>query len=247
MQHNNCLNCDTQLSGRFCSGCGQKADTHRITVRHFLLHDLAHGVWHLDKGIPYTLKQVFTRPGNAARDYIYGKRVRFYNIFYLLLIILGFALLAGNDIEGGILGGEDKTLGTDTNGNFLRLIGKYPKVLFLVMLPLFALSSYTIFRRRRYNYPEHLIIAGFLFVAIFCFLLLAVLLDLSTIPEFIFISELIAYVCLLYPVLVYGQVFYKEYTPAGFIWRMVMVYLLLVFLFTTFMVIVYLAVMYGLL
>lgn len=89
MHSKNCLNCDTPLGGKFCYECGQKSDTHRITARHFIFHDLVHGVWHLDKGLLFTLKETFTRPGYAAMDYINGKRVRYYNIFYLMILVLG--------------------------------------------------------------------------------------------------------------------------------------------------------------
>ncbi|ESU25140.1 hypothetical protein FEDK69T_01070 [Flavobacterium enshiense DK69] len=51
MHHTNCLNCDTSLSGKFCSNCGQKTDTHRITFKHFIMHDVLHGVWHFESDI----------------------------------------------------------------------------------------------------------------------------------------------------------------------------------------------------
>lgn len=73
----NCLNCSTELISTYCHICGQKANTHRITPRHFIMHDIVHGVLHLDKGILFTLKQAFTRPGYAVMDYIAGKRIKF--------------------------------------------------------------------------------------------------------------------------------------------------------------------------
>ena len=44
-------------------------------MKHFVMHDLLHGVWHLEKGILFTLKETIIRPGQAALDYIKGKRV----------------------------------------------------------------------------------------------------------------------------------------------------------------------------
>ena len=35
MTNNKCLNCEKVLVDRFCSGCGQKADTHRISFKNF--------------------------------------------------------------------------------------------------------------------------------------------------------------------------------------------------------------------
>lgn len=87
-----CLNCNRSVENKYCSFCGQKIDTHRLTPRHFFFHDIVHGVWHLDKGIFYTLKQAIIRPGSASLDYILGRRIAFYNIFYLCLILIGINL-----------------------------------------------------------------------------------------------------------------------------------------------------------
>src|SRR5690606_36523782 len=83
-----CLNCQQPASGKYCSNFGQKTDTHRITLKHFLAHDLLHGFWHLDRGILFTVKEAIVRPGKAALDYISGKRVRYYNVFYLSLLLI---------------------------------------------------------------------------------------------------------------------------------------------------------------
>ena len=86
-----CKNCgeNTIGKGKYCHGCGQKSRTHRLTFKHFIEHDIIHGVLHLDRGLPLTLKEIFTRPGGVAMDYIEGKRKKYYNFFYLLLLIIG--------------------------------------------------------------------------------------------------------------------------------------------------------------
>ena len=65
--HPNCLDCGTALTDRFCAHCGQQANTHRITLKHLLLHDLPHSIWHVDKGIAYTFWQMLTRPGPTVQ------------------------------------------------------------------------------------------------------------------------------------------------------------------------------------
>jgi hypothetical protein len=64
-----CLNCQAEIDKNYCSTCGEKTDIHRITVKHFLFHDLLHGVWHIDKGILFTLKETIVRPGSGTRLY----------------------------------------------------------------------------------------------------------------------------------------------------------------------------------
>ena len=89
MTNTNCLNCGKELTDKYCSGCGQKADTHRITFKNFLFHDLLHGNFHIERGILFAAKEALIRPGKAALDYISGKRKRYYNVFYLILLTFG--------------------------------------------------------------------------------------------------------------------------------------------------------------
>ncbi|MBS1571605.1 MAG: DUF3667 domain-containing protein, partial [Bacteroidetes bacterium] len=87
-----CLNCGSKVDNNYCSVCSQKTDTHRLTPKHFFYHDILHGIWHLDKGILFTLKEAVIRPGQASLDYINGKRIRYYNVFYLCLLLLGISI-----------------------------------------------------------------------------------------------------------------------------------------------------------
>ena len=81
-----CKNCQSELNGNFCSFCGQKADTHRINFK-FLLHEIQHGVFHVDKGILFTLKELFTRPGKMINGYLQGKRVSHFKPVALVFIL----------------------------------------------------------------------------------------------------------------------------------------------------------------
>ena len=73
----------------------QPADTHRITLKHLLLHDLPHSIWHVDKGIAYTFWQMLTRPGLTIRGYLAGQRTRqFRPVSYLLLLAVVVCIAA---------------------------------------------------------------------------------------------------------------------------------------------------------
>lgn len=59
-----CLNCAaTVVPYNYCPNCGQKTTTHRYSIQHFIAHDFVHGIWHVDKGILFTLAGLFKRPG----------------------------------------------------------------------------------------------------------------------------------------------------------------------------------------
>lgn len=177
MHPSNCLNCGTPVDRKFCPECGQKTDTHRITPQHFVMHDLLHGVMHVDKGILFTLKETFTRPGYAARDYMAGKRKNYYNVFYLIFLILGFYLIInGHDALATQI--DKKLDGSGLPEQFVpiaKFFVLYTKYLVLLVIPTLALSGFIVFQRLNYNYAEHVIISGFTALGGFIILMIGVL------------------------------------------------------------------------
>lgn len=74
-QETECLNCGTGLVGSHCHNCGQEAHLHR-TLGAFL-HDLLHGVLHLDGKTWRTIPLLVWKPGELTREYIDGRRRRY--------------------------------------------------------------------------------------------------------------------------------------------------------------------------
>lgn len=161
--HHECLNCNEKLVGNFCYNCGQKADTHRITTKHFLFHDILHGVWHIDKGILFTLKEAIVRPGQAALDYIKGKRIKYYNVFYLCLILLGLNMYIRHLYVENLLSHESN------NASLSHFFEKYVKIIIFSIIPLLAVNSLISFKKMKMNIAEHSIVSGI------CLLLLLLL------------------------------------------------------------------------
>ncbi|MCM8557692.1 DUF3667 domain-containing protein [Sphingomicrobium sediminis] len=95
----NCLNCGAALQGDYCHECGQKGHLHRTLGG--LLHDMLHGVLHLDGKFWRTLPALIWRPGRLTRDYIEGKRARFISpiAIYLFTVVAMFALVVSVDIS----------------------------------------------------------------------------------------------------------------------------------------------------
>lgn len=84
-----CLNCGAQLSGAFCSQCGQNARPLRKLTQ--LLGEFLHNLFHFDTKAWRTLPMVLFRPGTLTRDYIYGKRARYISPLATFLLCV-FAL-----------------------------------------------------------------------------------------------------------------------------------------------------------
>lgn len=225
--HHNCLNCGSTLTGKFCASCGQKADTHRISFLHFLTHDLAHGVWHLDKGIPYTLRQLFTRPGYAAREYIAGKRVRYYNVFYLMLLIIGLSIfIVHYHVSSDPKRAEkmQRLLEQLKDGDglayvFIHSLMQNLKLISFSLIPLFAINGLVLFRRLKYNFSEQVILAGFALLGCSIIVLLLILLHLPGWSWLNFISRVLRWGIPLYLLTIYYQATKGLYRLPGFTWR----------------------------
>lgn len=95
-----CMNCGTELQGRFCSACGQRDQPRRLPLRH-LLHDVLGSLWNFDTMILGTLGLLLRRPGHLTADYLAGRRVRHVPPFKLYVIVSFFLFLAFSAIPIG--------------------------------------------------------------------------------------------------------------------------------------------------
>ena len=84
-----CLNCSAQLTGPFCSQCGQNGRPVRKLSQ--LLLEFLNSLFHFDTKAWRTLPMVLFRPGTLTRDYIYGKRARYISPLATFLLCV-FAL-----------------------------------------------------------------------------------------------------------------------------------------------------------
>ncbi len=161
-----CKNCQQQATGSFCSNCGQATSTHRMNF-HFVVHDIQHGLLHFDKGLFYTIKELFTRPGHSIREYVEGKRVKHFkpiSMIILLATIYGFLALyfkaSVSDVMVMASGGNDKAI--NTLSKFNNWINSHFVVYSLSMLPFLSISTYLVFKKQGYNFIEHFVLNAFL-------------------------------------------------------------------------------------
>ncbi|KYP15160.1 DUF3667 domain-containing protein [Flavihumibacter sp. CACIAM 22H1] len=69
-----CLNCGTQVEGRFCQQCGQENIIARESFWSLLTH-FVYDITHFDSKFFGTMKVLLTKPGQLSLEYIRGKRV----------------------------------------------------------------------------------------------------------------------------------------------------------------------------
>lgn len=87
-----CLNCGTEFRGHFCPGCGQKADTQRLTLRH-VMDNLVSLFTNADGRLWHTLRDLFGRPGYMMRDYMRGHRAEYIPPIQLLFFLATLYLM----------------------------------------------------------------------------------------------------------------------------------------------------------
>src|SRR5689334_20385034 len=93
-----CKNCHFQYEGKFCPDCGQKADTERITY-HSLAHEIPHSILHIDKGIFFTMKELFIRPAATLKEYMAGRRVKHFKPLAYVLILTAFSTFISHLVD----------------------------------------------------------------------------------------------------------------------------------------------------
>ena len=156
----NCLNCGNPITDKFCPKCGQRATIHRYSLKHFVEHDLIHGVWHVDNGILFTIRELFTRPGHSIREFINGKRVGYFSFVTLLLLILGISHFLGEyaQIKMSDLMPESSKGVMNELQEFTK---KNPKTTLLLTIPFYSSFSFLWFRKSKLNLTEHFVLNSY--------------------------------------------------------------------------------------
>lgn len=152
----NCKNCDNTFEGNFCNNCGQTAHTHAINM-HYLWHDIQHGIFHVDSGIFYTIKELFLRPGITVRNFIEGKRVAYFKpiaMIFLLATIYGL-LYHYFHIEMPSPEGQNNEKSKELMTAVNDWVGSHYALSTLISIPFYTLGSYLAFKKSGYNFIEH--------------------------------------------------------------------------------------------
>src|SRR5262245_21108040 len=72
--HERCLNCAAPLMGKYCAACGQKDQSDRPELHHFI-HEVVHEFVHVDGKTIHSLKMLLLSPGTMTLEYWSGRRV----------------------------------------------------------------------------------------------------------------------------------------------------------------------------
>jgi hypothetical protein len=105
----NCLNCNTEVQGKYCQNCGQENIEPKETVWHLVSH-FFQDITHFDGKFFGTVKYLIAKPGFLSKEYMIGRRasyvnpVRMYIFTSAFFFLLFFTFFKTNkaDVENGI-------------------------------------------------------------------------------------------------------------------------------------------------
>ena len=157
-----CLNCGNRYHGSFCNSCGQDAHAGKID-RHFVYHELQHALFHIDKGILYTLRTLFAAPGRTIKSFIEGHRVKHFKPLTFVIVIAGLYAFVNHFFNHTVI--VSRHTGIQIADNSVELVNEYLKEYFewfiLIQLPLIAWIYFAFFRKYGTNYIEQLVICAY--------------------------------------------------------------------------------------
>lgn len=93
-----CLNCEAPITGAYCAACGQRAEDRTVGLR-LLVADALEDLTNLDGRLFRTFRELLSRPGFVASEYVRGRRARYFTPFrtYLAASLAFFLVTAARD------------------------------------------------------------------------------------------------------------------------------------------------------
>ncbi|MFT3823810.1 MAG: DUF3667 domain-containing protein [Chitinophagaceae bacterium] len=143
---------------KFCPSCGQKANVEALNF-HVLFHDLVHYFTHAEKNIFSLVAKLTTNPGLVAREYLAGKRKKYFSPVNFFLIVAGLLVIIVSTLHSFDGAFVTRRSVVQTSSPLLHVLSSKINWIFFMLVPLFALVYSLFFFRRRYNYVEHLAIS----------------------------------------------------------------------------------------
>ena len=155
-----CKNCNSELSGNYCSNCGHPAKLKKIDS-HYITTEIKN-LFYFEKRFFYTIRELLIRPGKSVREFISESRYRLVKpITFLLLTSLIYTLINFYFKIGDYYANE--MIGEDAKGiKIYKWLEENFGYVNLVMGFFVAFWTKVFFKKYGYNFFEILILFCFL-------------------------------------------------------------------------------------
>jgi hypothetical protein len=131
-----------------------------------LAHEVTHALTHADKGFLLLIKELLTRPGIVAREYLDGKRKKYFNPFTFLVITSAlYAYISYKTGYANALMASDAPSSNRSqfSQEMMDMIAQNGKLLVLILIvPLYATLSWLLSIRSRFNLAENIALQAFI-------------------------------------------------------------------------------------
>ncbi len=166
-----CGSCAYHYQGHFCPRCGQKYIGSRFTLKQSFLW-IFDQILNLEKGIWYTTKILLVNPAKGIKDFLSGATVRYMHPFRFVFVLatLSALLTVLFSIEQVEAYQQTSQLydGTELNPRqventkkVMEIFKKYLALFLMLAIPFNAMGSALIYKKKKYNYTEHLILNAY--------------------------------------------------------------------------------------
>lgn len=154
-----CKNCGERIHVKYCSYCGQEPVGERLTVKE-TIKKFIEALTHAETSVFSLAKNLIYKPGEVSREYIQGKRKKYYSpMKYLVLVVTLSALITLHYHKYSVpfephFHSESELDDYVENDYFNH---NYYKYLIFFSIPLAALVTMFVFRNSGLNYSENLV------------------------------------------------------------------------------------------
>lgn len=175
MQTAHCLNCGQELTGNFCSGCGQKKYEHSDrSIRNFFTY-FFNEYFSWDSKFFSSVKYILFKPGYLTQEYFHGRTEKYITPIKLYLCVSLVVFLFMSNFDSDVLGSLTDE-GDQTYTNYIMKVVREKDVTFedfktqfnseindklpiytLVMVLLFSLPLKLIYITHKRFFVEHLV------------------------------------------------------------------------------------------
>ncbi|HMS65061.1 MAG TPA: DUF3667 domain-containing protein [Ignavibacteria bacterium] len=161
-----CKNCNNEFEGNYCNNCGQRSVKDRITLKE-IISDFFQSFTHVDKGIIFLIKDLFIRPDKVSKEYIAGRRKKYFSPFkYLIFTVTLSAFItlkfSSYELTGINIITENISKYQHFMNSFAVFMYKYLNILLFFIIPVSSFFSYLIYKKSGYNYAENLIFNSYI-------------------------------------------------------------------------------------
>lgn len=188
-----CLCCGEMCDNKYCPNCGQTTSTKRLTIKSMFDY-IMYGMFKMNGGFLYTVKELLLRPWNVIRDYIRGRRTIYMQPFLTLIAVTLYYAIFSHLLGLSFHFSIDDVL-NEFDIKEVNTIGSYYKVaieyllnnqflfsLILILPFIFSIRiAYRKMNAKRFNIAEYIVAATYLLS--FSFIIDILLLPFNFIDE----------------------------------------------------------------